>query len=39
LVWRLKGREKGEVQDDQEGIRTMRDLGRNIAWLLEKMKA
>ena len=38
--WNLgKGREKGEVQDDQEGIRTMRDLGRNIAWLLEKMKA
>lgn len=38
--WNLgKGRDKGEVQDDQEGIQTMRDLGCNIAWLLEKMKA
>ncbi len=38
--WNIgKGREKGEVQDDQEGIQTMRDLGQNMAWLLEKIKA
>ncbi|WP_028584520.1 flavodoxin family protein [Desulfogranum mediterraneum] len=32
------GREKGEVADDREGITTMRDLGRNMAWLLKKIK-
>jgi multimeric flavodoxin WrbA len=36
--WNIgKGREKGEVQDDTEGIQTMRDLGKNMAWLLEKI--
>ncbi len=33
------GREKGEVQDDTEGVQTMRDLGKNMAWLLKKLKA
>lgn len=33
------GREKGEVAKDEEGINTMTDLGDNIAWLLEKVKA
>lgn len=30
------GRGKGEVEDDQEGIATMEDLGRNMAWLLKR---
>ncbi len=28
------GREAGEVQNDVEGLRTMRTLGENMAWLL-----
>ncbi len=36
--WNLgKGREKGDVQDDSEGIQTMQDLGKNMAWLLKKI--
>lgn len=31
------GLQKGEAADDQEGMQTMRDLGVNIAWLLEKI--
>ena len=31
------GREIGDVQQDAEGIETMRVLGRNIAWLLERL--
>ena len=31
------GREPGEVETDQEGIRTMKVLGRNMAWLLKKL--
>jgi len=31
------GREKGEVENDEEGIRTMRTLGENMAWLLKKL--
>jgi len=31
------GREKGEVENDAEGIQTMKDLGRNMAWLLKKI--
>lgn len=30
------GREKGEVEADEEGIRTMTVLGENMAWLLKK---
>jgi len=33
------GREIGEVEQDAEGIRTMRTLGRNMAWLLKKVHA
>jgi multimeric flavodoxin WrbA len=33
------GREPGEVANDEEGMKTMRDLGRNMAWLLQKIKA
>lgn len=32
------GREKGEVMSDEEGIKTMKVLGENIAWLLKKIK-
>jgi multimeric flavodoxin WrbA len=32
------GREKGEVEKDEEGISTMRTLGENMAWLLKKMQ-
>lgn len=32
------GREKGEVAGDEEGMQTMRQLGENMAWLLEKIK-
>ena len=32
------GREAGEVAKDEEGMETMRTLGRNMAWLLKKIK-
>jgi multimeric flavodoxin WrbA len=32
------GREKGEVDNDAEGVTTMRTLGQNMAWLLKKLK-
>jgi multimeric flavodoxin WrbA len=31
------GREKGEVENDAEGIQTMKVLGRNMAWLLKRI--
>lgn len=31
------GREKGDVEKDEEGLRTMRVLGENMAWLLESL--
>ncbi len=31
------GREIGEVEKDEEGIRTMRVLGQNMAWLLKRL--
>jgi multimeric flavodoxin WrbA len=31
------GREKGAVEKDEEGIQTMKNLGRNMAWLLKKI--
>jgi multimeric flavodoxin WrbA len=35
--WNLAvGRDKGEVENDEEGMRTMQVLGENMAWLLEK---
>ena len=33
------GREKGEVRKDKEGLETMRTLGRNMAWLLKKLRS
>lgn len=32
------GREKGEVANDAEAINVMRDLGKNMAWLLKKLE-
>ena len=32
------GREKGEVLKDEEGMTTMKVLGENMVWLLEKIK-
>ncbi len=31
------GLDKGEVQNDAEGLRTMQTLGQNMAWLLKKL--
>jgi multimeric flavodoxin WrbA len=31
------GREIGEVEKDEEGIQTMKQLGQNMAWLLKKI--
>ena len=33
------GRNIGEVEQDEEGLRTMTVLGQNMAWLLKKLKA
>jgi multimeric flavodoxin WrbA len=33
------GREPGQVNGDDEGLRTMRVLGQNMAWLLKKLAA
>jgi multimeric flavodoxin WrbA len=32
------GLEPGDVKNDAEGIRTMENLGKNMAWLLKKIK-
>jgi len=38
--WNLgMGRQKGEVEKDDEGIQTMKVLGRNMAWLLKKLRS
>ena len=31
------GRDKGDVEKDEEGLKTMRVLGENMAWLLESV--
>jgi len=31
------GRNKGDVEKDEEGLRTMRVLGENMAWVLENV--
>jgi multimeric flavodoxin WrbA len=33
------GRDIGEVETDQEGLRTMKNLGLNMAWLLKRLAA
>ena len=38
IYWNMGiGREKGEVEGDEEGVRTMKALGENMAWLLKKI--
>ena len=32
------GKEKGDIIDDEEGMKTMRVLGENMAWLLSRIK-
>jgi multimeric flavodoxin WrbA len=31
------GRNPGEVNNDAEGVQTMKNLGQNMAWLLKKI--
>jgi len=39
IYWNIGiGREKGEVLKDEEGMKTMKVLGENMAWLLKKIK-
>jgi multimeric flavodoxin WrbA len=33
------GRKKGDAEGDEEGLRIMKDLGKNMAWLIKKLKA
>ena len=33
------GRQPGEVNNDAEGVQTMKDLGQNMAWLMKKIKS
>jgi hypothetical protein len=33
------GLAEGDVEKDEEGIRTMQVLGQNMAWLLKKLSA
>jgi multimeric flavodoxin WrbA len=38
IYWNMGvGREKGEVEKDEEGIQTMKILGQNMAWLLKNL--
>lgn len=38
IYWNLGfGREKGEVEKDEEGLQIMKTLGGNMAWLLKKV--
>jgi len=32
------GSKKGDVESDEEGLKTMEDLGKNMAWLIKKLK-
>jgi len=32
------GRQPGEVNNDTEGVQTMKNLGKNMAWLMKKIK-
>lgn len=38
--WNLAiGRQPGEVNNDAEGVQTMKNLGKNMAWLLKKINS
>lgn len=37
--WNIaRGKEPGEVANDEEGMKTMKDLGQNMAWLMKQLK-
>ncbi len=37
--WNIgRGRNPGEVKDDEEGMKTMKQLGQNMAWLMKQLK-
>jgi len=39
IYWNMGfGRNPGEVEADEEGVRTMTALGENLAWVLKKLK-
>ncbi len=39
LYWNLGiGLQPGDVNNDEEGVRTMKILGQNMAWLMKKLK-
>jgi multimeric flavodoxin WrbA len=39
MYWNIGiGREKGDVENDQEGVETMRVLGQNMGWLIKKLQ-
>ena len=33
------GRQPGEVNNDNEGVQTMKNLGKNMAWLMKKIRS
>jgi hypothetical protein len=33
------GQKKGDVEGDEEGMEIMEHLGKNVAWLIKKLKA
>jgi multimeric flavodoxin WrbA len=38
--WNLGiGRQPGEVNNDAEGVQTMKNLGKNMAWLMKKIRS
>jgi len=40
IYWNLGiGRNPGEVESDEEGLRTMQTLGENMAWLMKKVRS
>ncbi len=40
IYWNMAfGMGKGEVKDDEEGVKTMQTLGQNMAWALKKLNA
>ncbi|MDP8243064.1 MAG: flavodoxin family protein [Candidatus Hinthialibacter antarcticus] len=40
IYWNMGfGLDQGEVESDEEGIRTMKTLGQNMAWLMKKIQA
>jgi len=40
IYWNMGfGLDKGDVEGDDEGLRTMKTLGQNIAWLLQRIHA